>query len=106
MLCQGGNVGEGLMRNVLVPAFERSDLLELAESLDAPFHQLLEQPDAVDLGFARSALRAEKRGDFATVCKLAQAAVDRWQHADEDVPARRDMQKLLERLATKASDLH
>jgi hypothetical protein len=48
--------------------------------------------DLVYAGFSLGVVPAQK---------LAQACVDRWQHSDDDVPARREMQALLKRLAAK-----
>ncbi|HET9954658.1 MAG TPA: hypothetical protein VFQ61_09140, partial [Polyangiaceae bacterium] len=101
MLRQGGNIGEAAFRHILTEALEKAEMPELAARIDARILQLVDHPDAVDLAFARAAVRAEKSGDIAQARKLAQACVERWQHADDDIPARREMQALLERLNKK-----
>lgn len=101
MLREGGNVGEGPFRHVLTTVLDRARLDEMAERVDAPFLTLVDTRSAVDLAFYRGALRAEKKGDYATARKLAEAGVERWQHADDDVPAFREMQTLLTRIEGK-----
>jgi hypothetical protein len=101
MLRQGGNLGEAPFRHVLASAFDRSEMPELATRVDARFLDLIEAPDAIDLAFARAAARAEKTGKRDQARSLAEACIDRWQHADDDVPARREMQSLLQRIASK-----
>jgi serine/threonine-protein kinase len=97
MLRQGAHVGQAPFRHVLAAAFDRASMTELATAVDAPFVQLVEHQDAVDLAFARAALRAQKAGDLEQARKLARACVARWQHADDDVPLRKEMQALLTR---------
>jgi len=101
MLRQRGNLGEGPFRHILATALDRSGMQDLAARHDAAFLQLVDAPDAVDLSFARAALRAEKEGNVPVARKLAQVSVDRWQHADDDIPARREMQALLARIASR-----
>lgn len=98
MIRESRTVGDAPLRHVLATAFDRAEMPALAERVDAPFVALLEEHDAVDLAFARAAIRAAKKDDRENARRLAQACVERWQHADEDVPARKEMQALLERL--------
>jgi serine/threonine protein kinase len=101
MLRQGGNMGEAPFRHILATVFDRAQMPELAARVDSRFMQLVDAPDAVDLAFARAAVRAERSGNVLEARKFAQACIERWQHADDDVPARKDMVALLKRIATR-----
>jgi hypothetical protein len=101
MLRHAANVGEAPFRHVLATAFDKTGMQDLAERTDSVFVQLADEPGPVDLAFARAATRAFENRDYATARKLAAACVERWQHADEDVPARREMQALLDRLPSE-----
>jgi hypothetical protein len=86
------------LRDVMAIAFDRAGAPELADEVDAPTVALVDLPRTAALAWVRSAKRAEKRGDRALARKLAQAVVDKWRFADEDIPAVREMRQLVARL--------
>ncbi len=86
------------VRDIMAVAFDRSDMVELAEEIDGPSVAAVDLPRPAELAWVRAAKRAEKRGDRERARKLARAVVDKWRFADEDVPSVREMQQLLARL--------
>jgi hypothetical protein len=79
-------------------AFDRAGSPDLAEEVDAPLLSLVDLPRTAELAWVRGAKRAHARGDHARARKLAEAVIDRWRIADEDVPAVREMRTLLSKL--------
>ncbi len=86
------------LRHIIVEAFDRSGMMDLGARLDADMLSLADMPGAMDPAFPRGAIRAEKRGDFAVARKLANAALAKWQTADDDVPQAAEMKALLKRI--------
>jgi serine/threonine-protein kinase len=86
------------LRDVMAIAFERAGAADLAEEVDGPTLAFIDYPRTADLAWVRAAKRAEKRGDKARARKLAQAVVDKWRFADEDIPSVREMKALLSKL--------
>jgi Protein kinase domain len=86
------------IREPMANAFDRGGEPELATEIDAPTVVLVDLPRTADLAWVREARRAQKRGDNAKARKLAQAVVDKWRFADEDVPAMAEMKALLAKL--------
>lgn len=97
LLRQPGWVQDPL-RDSMATAFDRAGEPDLADEVDAPPVALVELPHTADLSWVRSARRAQKRGDTAKARRLAQAVVDKWRFADEDIPAVREMKDLLAKL--------
>jgi hypothetical protein len=89
------------LRDSMAVAFDRAGEPELADEVDAPSVALVDLPHTADLAWVRSARRAQKRGDLVKARKLAEAVVEKWRFADEDVPAVRDMKELLAKLPPK-----
>jgi hypothetical protein len=87
-----------LLRTLLAVAFERAGDGDLAEKADAAALARRGLYNGANLAYVRGALRAEKRKDKETARRLAQAVVDAWSVADDDVPAVEEMRKLLARL--------
>jgi hypothetical protein len=86
------------LRAPLALAFERAGEADLAEKVDAAALARRGLYNGANLAYVRGALRAEKRKDKDTARRLAQAVVDAWSVADDDVPAVEQMRKLLARL--------
>jgi hypothetical protein len=82
------------LHNFMAIAFERAGSPDLAEEIDAPVVGLVDAGGPAELAWVRAAKRAEKRGDMARAKKLAQAVIERWRVADEDIPSMKEMQRL------------
>jgi hypothetical protein len=86
------------LREPMAVAFDRSGAPELADEVDQSMVALVDLPRTADLAWVRTARHAQKRGDNARAQKLAQAVVDKWRFADEDIPAVHEMRELLAKL--------
>jgi eukaryotic-like serine/threonine-protein kinase len=84
--------------DVLAVAFDRADAPELGDEVDASRVALVDLPRTADLAWVRSAKRAQRKGDVIRARKLAQAVIEKWRFADEDIPAVREMRELLIKL--------
>lgn len=91
-------VREPLFVDLMASTFDRTEAYDLAEEVDAAVIALVDLPRTADLGWARGAKRAQRKGDTARARKLAQAVLDKWRFADEDPLAMRDMRELLVKL--------
>jgi serine/threonine protein kinase len=89
------------LRDAMAIAFDRAGEPDLADEVDAPPVALLDMPHTADLAWVRSARRAQKRGDVVKARKLAEAVIEKWRFADEDIPAVREMKDLLAKLPPK-----
>lgn len=86
------------LRDSLSIAFDRANEPELADEVDAPSLSTVDLPRTAELAWVRAARRAQKRGDNAKARKFAQAVVEKWRFADEDIPAIAEMKALLAKL--------
>lgn len=86
------------LRDVMAVAFDRAQMDDLAEEVDGPSVAAVDRPRPAELAWVRAAKRAERRGDHARARKLAQAVVDKWRFAEDDLPGRREMRDLLAKL--------
>jgi hypothetical protein len=59
---------------------------------------VVELSRTAELAWVREAKRNEKRGNTAKARHLAQAVVDKWRFADDDIPSVREMKAMLARL--------
>lgn len=87
------------IRHVMAEAFDRSGMSDLGARLDADVLGLVDQPGAMDLAFVRGAFRAERAGEASKAKKLATVVLAKWQTADDDIPATREVKALLERVS-------
>ncbi len=101
MLRQGGAVNDEGLRHVVVDAFDRAELYDLADRADGDFSTLADLPGAMDLAVIRTAFRAEKMGNPGRARKLATISLERLRFADEDAAAMKDLQALMKRLPEK-----
>ena len=86
------------LRDPMAIAFDRGGMSELGTEIDVSTVALVDLPRTAELSWVREARRALARGDEATARKLAQAVVEKWRFADEDVPAMQEMKALLAKL--------
>ncbi len=86
------------LRDPMAIAFDRAGSPELGDEIDGPTVAYVDLQRTGELAWVRAAKRAEKRGDHERARKLAQASVDKWRFADEDIPAMGEMKQLLARL--------
>jgi serine/threonine-protein kinase len=86
------------VRDLVSTAFERAGEDDLSARIDAPALARPGRGNGVELAWVREARRAAKRGDAAPARKRAQEVIDAWSVADVEVPAVREMRKLITRL--------
>ncbi len=85
------------LRHVMVDAFDRSGMPELAARLDDDFLLMAEQPGAMDLAVVRGARRADAAGERKKAAHLADLALAKWRLADDDVPMVKEMEAIKKR---------
>ncbi len=83
------------LREVMAVVFDRGGAPDLGDEVDAQALATIDYPRTAHIAWVRSAKRAVKRGDMARAKKLAQAVVDKWRFADEDIPSLREMRAIL-----------
>jgi eukaryotic-like serine/threonine-protein kinase len=86
---------ESPIRHALADVFDRTGDSDLADRVDAPMLAHKGPFGGADLAFVRAAKRASTRGDRRRAVELARKVVDAWSIADVDVPAVREMKKLV-----------
>ena len=86
------------LRDVMAVAFDRAGEYDLGAEIDESRVAAVDLPRAAELAWVRAAKRAYIKGDHARARTLAQAVVDKWRFADEDLPAMREMKDLLAKL--------
>jgi len=96
-----GSYMDESFRHVLTDVFDAAGVSDLAEGIDADFVTIVDATSAMDLAFVRGARRAEKKGDYALARKLAEKCLSALRFADDDVPATKELEAMLERLKDK-----
>ena len=96
-LLRESNVPAAVLPEAMADAFERSGDIELAEKVDVAEMSRAAEFNGVTLAHVHAARRALASGDLATARTLARQVVAAWSVADEDLPAKTEMRRLLGR---------